>query len=1589
MPSRVENFASILFFGFPSDQRLASLLYYHLREKGVHIWEGFPCFVTEAHTDADLDFVVRAFEASAAEMQAGGLLPSARAESEIGEPVATPPPLAASSPGEPAPRPAAFPLTDSQREIWLACQMGPEASCAFNEGLSLRLRGPLDVPALGRALDDLVGRHEALRTTFDSAGDLQRVGEATPISMPVTDLAGRAHADSEMRRILEDEARTPFDLVRGPLVRARLLRLDSEDHTLVLTAHHLATDGWSINVLLGDLASLYASRRNASAPQLGPAGRFFDFAAREQARRSAPTGVETDAYWLAEFESLPPVLDLPTDRPRPAVKTYAGATARRTIPATLAREVQRAGAKEGCTLFATLFGAFAALLHRLTGQEDLVVGIPAAGQAFDGGENLVGHCVNFLSIRSRAPKQIEVREYLRSIRKKILDGYDHQDSTYGSLIQKLDLPRDPSRLPLVEAQFNLERIGAGSQWEGLRADVDANPKAFVNDDLFLNVVETPDGLVLDCDFNTDLFDATTMARWLEYFEKLLEGIVEGTARPLSSLQLWSEAERERVLVEWNRTERRPSRLVGAHQLFEAQAARTPAAVAVSFRDHRLTYAELDARANQLARHLAGLGVGPGVLVGLCLGRSIELPVALLAVLKAGGAYVPLDPTHPKDRIAGILEDAGAALLLVNEGFSAPQGARVLDLDAERGAIARESESSPAVPLSADDLAYVIYTSGSTGRPKGVAVSHRALGNLLGSMRERPGLDRTDTLLAVTTVSFDIATLELLLPLTVGARTALAGSDAASDGSRLSEELFRSQATVLQATPTTWRILIDSGWRGQANLKMLCGGEPLTRDLADALLCRGASLWNMYGPTETTIWSAVGRIEASEGVPPIGPPIGNTRLYILDEELRPVPIGVRGELFIGGDGLARGYWKRPELTERSFLSDPFRDAPGSRLYRTGDLGRFRTDGRIELLGRSDRQVKLRGHRIELGEIESALASHPAVREAAAIVREDAPGERRLVGYVVPKREGDAGGEIEAQWQAEMRAQWRDQYGSAIQERDAQGVAEVDPSVNLYGWAGLGNVEKELEAWLAPIAGEILSWSPRRILEIGCGTGLLLDRVAPGCDQYTGTDLSREALDSLRNRLASSALDPKRVVLECRMAEDFDGIEAGSFDAVVINSVVEYLPSVDSLLRVLDGAIRTAGKGGRVFVGDVPSLPMWGVFHATAQLDRAPDTLPAIQLRERVRHAVAQGSRLLVDPDFFRALKHRFPAIDRVEVRLSRGRFGSEASRLHADAYYDVVLHLQGTAPSNVEPVTREWEDERRTVPALETLLASGAGAVLVRGVPVSRLVAEVKTFELLEAEDVSGTVEDLRRQLRSATGVDLAILQDLADRFGYALDRVWSGSGRDGHCDLLFERPGAGTPVGLSREVERPKPWSEYANSPALSALARRLVPEVRALVKQTLPASMVPAVIEVLDAMPLTGNGKVDYRALPPPRGLHLFAEETYVAPRTEKERTLAAIWAEVLRLDRVGIRDDVFELGGDSLMIFQITTRANHAGFELTPRHLFQHRTIQELSEALAKEKTESAVLEQVPLIAASREAHRVSRASMFRDDGKAGTPA
>jgi amino acid adenylation domain-containing protein len=833
--------------------------------------------------------------------------------------------------------------------------------------------------------------------------------------MPVVDLSSQTPADraANLEKLIHADAMRPFDLVSGPLVRVTLIKLESDLHALLFTTHHIVCDGWSTNVLLGELAQLYDAHAGQLPCTLPAASPFREYALNDARWKQTPEREAVASWWAEKFATPVTPLELPTDRPRGSVKSFAGDTVRRTIDRTGYQRIKRFGAQHGCTLFATLLAGFKFLLHRLTGQKDIVVGIPAAGQSLLEADSLVGHCVNFLPLRTSFEADPSVASLLTQVRGTLLDAYDHQNYTYGSLVQKLGLRRDPSRLPLVEVQFNLERVGTGLAFSKLTVQVDPCPKSFVNFDLFLNVVESDEGLVLDCDYNRELFDPTTIARWLGHLETLLEALAANPRQTVSALPLLGPAERQRLLVEWNTTQVDYPRDQCVHQLIGAQAARAPQVIAAVCGDRQLTYAELDGDANRLAHFLNRLGVGRGDRVALCLERSTEMLVGVLGILKAGAAYVPLDPDFPRERITAVLNDAKPSLLLTQQNVASRLGlpaTPVVCLDKAWPEVARESDHVPAIAAGPSDLAYVIYTSGSTGKPKGVQIPHRAVVNLLSSMANRPGLASHDTLLAVTTLAFDIAVLELYLPLCVGGRVVIATRDVATDGNKLLALLAASGATAMQGTPATWRLLLEAGWKGGTDLKVLCGGEALPRDLGDALLERSPSVWNMYGPTETTVWSATGPVERGPGAVTIGPPIANTEFYVLDAKGQPVPIGVAGELHIGGDGVAHGYWNRPELTAEKFIPDPFRGDAKYRLYKTGDLVRYRPDRTLEFLGRLDTQVKVRGFRIETSEVELALKEYPGLRDCVVVAREDTPGEKRLVAYVVAAQPEPAAGDL---------------------------------------------------------------------------------------------------------------------------------------------------------------------------------------------------------------------------------------------------------------------------------------------------------------------------------------------------------------------------------------------------------------------------------------------------------------------------------------------------------------------------------------------------------------------------------------------------
>ena len=903
-------------------------------------------------------------------------------------------------------RPARIPLSYAQQRLWILDQLDP-GSAAYNVPTTMWLQGPLDEAAFARALDEIQRRHEVLRTTIasDEQGPQQVVQPPSAVPIDRQDVRAMPMAEREAAAFAHAraEAARAFDLARGPLLRALLVRVDDDRHLFTLNAHHIAVDGWSLGLLNQELRQLYgAYHAGQPSPLAELPVQYVDYALWQRELMEGPTLQAQLAYWRQRLAGPLPVLELPGDRPRPPVQSYRGDVLRSTLAPSTWEGIKRLSRQEGATPFMAVLAAYQTLLMRYSGQHDLVVGVGVANRRREELESLAGFFVNTLALRNDLSGNPRFRELLAQVKDSTLGAYSHQDLPAERLIEDLQPERSLSHAPLFQAMLFFQNFPNDEvDLAGLTlapVDFDQINPGTARSDLALFASEQDGSLALFLEYASDLFDAATVEAFSAHFQQLLASIAQDPDGRLGELDILDPAQRQRLIGEWNATDLDVPANQPLHRLFEQQAQRRPDAIAVECGAQRLSYAELDAQADALARALAARGAGPGDLVGLFVERSPRMLVGLLGILKAGAAYVPMDPSYPAERLGYMLEDARARWIVSERGLQSQLPANdceLLWLD--------ELDATPGTRVDSgvgpEDLAYVIFTSGSTGRPKGVQIPHRAVVNFLAAVAREPGLDERDTMCAVTTLSFDIAVLELLLPLQVGARIVLADRATAADGAALARLVDHSGATVMQATPATWRMLLDAGWAGRAQLRMLCGGEALARELATRLLPCGAELWNLYGPTETTVWSAVERVGAGDAAITIGRPLANTQLHIVDARGQLVPVGVPGELLIGGLGVARGYLARPDLTAEKFVPDRHGPNRGARLYRTGDLARRLRDGRIEVLGRIDHQVKLRGFRIELGEIESVLADHPQVRQAVVICREDRPGDKRLVAYTI--------------------------------------------------------------------------------------------------------------------------------------------------------------------------------------------------------------------------------------------------------------------------------------------------------------------------------------------------------------------------------------------------------------------------------------------------------------------------------------------------------------------------------------------------------------------------------------------------------------
>ena len=1465
-------------------------------------------------------------------------------------------------------RPERLPLSFAQSRLWLIDQL-EGTSTEYNMPEKVRMQGILNRDALQRTINAIVARHESLRTHF-AVIDGQPVQIIKPellIDLPMEDLSGLDDISRQERLTAAEQAEwvKPFDLTRGPLLRMKLFKLSEREHVLLRTFHHIVFDFWSQGVLNREFMVLYnAFHEGQQNPQKPLAVQYADFTLWQRKWLSGEALDPYLEYWKNQLSGIPEELALARDRPRGPRQTFTAGLCRKLLPESQTAALRRIAQASRSTLYMTLLSGFFVLLQRYSRQDDIVIGSPVANRQEPQLEHLIGFFVNTLALRVHVTQPASFLNLLATVRKTTLDAYMHQDLPFERLVEELSPDRSFSLSPVFQVILALQNAPVQKQQlRGLvvQAERIRGNELRIRFDLELHIWEGEAGIDLLWAYNRDLFDEWRIEQMAGHYQRLLEAALFHPELPVCQLEILTAQERQQLLVEWNGAENHSDSGHCLHRRFENLAATIPDKVALIFEDRQLTYSQLNRLANQVAHHLKRLAVGPEVRVGICLEPSLELVVGLLGTLKAGGAYVPLDPSHPPERLEHIIRDSGIRWILTQDRLQelfSPSRTTVINLD-EWTAFAGEADENHENTPVPQNLVYVIYTSGSTGKPKGAEITHSNVSRLFDCTQRWFNFGHNDVWTLFHSCAFDFSVWEIWGALLYGGRLVVVPHLVSRTPEEFLNLLMKERVTVLNQTPSAFQQLMLAEERrkehnGQelALRLIIFGGEALEfqtlRPWKQMYEERGPSLVNMYGITETTVhvtYSPITEITSRSMGSLIGQPIADLRCYVLDENMQPVPAGVAGELYVGGAGLARGYLGRPELTATRFVPNPFSSVCGTRLYRTGDLVRFQCNGILEYIGRIDHQVKVRGYRIELGEIETTLKSHKRVLDALVLLREQ--GEQKyLVAYVITRQSE----EEQEEDQTSHLAHWQNVFESTY--HDALDTGDF----NIVGWnssyTGKPIPSDEMHIWAEETVRRIRKLGGRRVLEVGCGTGLLLVRLAAEYERFVGLDFSKETLAQLEKNLRMRE-DLRHVELLLGLAHDLSTIEDSSVDLVILNSVAQYFPNVDYLMQVLREAVRVTRPGGHIFVGDVRSLPLLTAYHASVQLYKATDGTDVETLQQRTQQAVHEEEELVLDSMLFVELGQHWAKVRRVHRSLKAGAYDNELIRFR----YDVVLEI-GDNKEDIKSPQKwvSWNEDSRWREEVTTVLSQKPGSsVGVRGVRDGRVAGAVKVADYFRTHAGRHVkAQELKAIYEESAGQDPDDLIRWAESLG--AEPYWQNFGDDGVYELILN------PQWRHASAKCAVPGSyyrRYGNAPAQTAAIAKLGPVLQQYLRQELPEYMVPAAIMVLPAWPLTPNGKIDRKSLPAPERR---SNDDYRAPRTPLEEVLCKIFAEILLLERIGLDDNFFDLGGHSLMATRLVARVRaEMGIELPLRMVFDSPTVGKLATQMDKtEKPQEALTRQ-----------------------------
>ncbi|MEO6732999.1 MAG: amino acid adenylation domain-containing protein, partial [Ferruginibacter sp.] len=1436
------------------------------------------------------------------------------------------------------PRPEHIPLSFSQERLWFIDQL--EGSVQYHVPFVLRLKGDLDINALKYAFENILERHQVLRTVFmqENGQAYQSIIDKDGWHLNVIEATKLKGKENDLALLKKQLLNKPFDLSKDYMVRADLLKLDQQDHILAVALHHIAADGWSISIIVNEIVELYSAFAERRPVNLAPLPfQYADFAIWQRHYIDGDVLNKKMAYWKKQLEAVPP-LQLPLDFSRPAIWSTNGATSSFQIDKELLSGLNKLSQQQGSTLFMVLLATFKVLLHRYSGQQDICVGTPIAGRQQQELEGLIGFFVNTLALRTTVSGDESFTSFLRQVQSVTMEAYENQEVPFERIVDEVVKERSLGRNPLFQVMMVFMNTPDVPQlrFGDMQLSVERFENTTAKFDIQMFLSGTPDGLAMVTEYCTDLFTAATINRMMAHFGELLAAVVNEPTQKISSLSMLTPQEEHHLVVELNNNKAVYSKDKNVVNLFEQQVLKTPDAIAIIVDDGQFTYRQLNGHANQLAHYLRSHGAKEETLVPICLSRSLQMIVAIWGILKAGAAYVPIDPEYPAERISYMLEDTAATMVVTSRQSSnkipGAESIDIIELDDFFSVINNQLTTNPGLVIEASQLAYVIYTSGSTGNPKGVMNEHGGIANRLQWGQDYFKLTADDVVLQKTTFCFDVSIWELLWASLVGAKIVFAQPGGQRDNAYLKSVIDRNKVSVIHFVPSMLAVFLPDLQQGDcASLtKVMCSGEALKASHVELVKQKlpQVELHNLYGPTEAAIevtyWSmSDGQHDIS--IIPIGKPVANTPIYILDAGGQLAPFGGIGEIHIGGIQVARGYLNLPVLTAEKFITDNYTKQSFSRLYKTGDLGRWMADGNIEYQGRIDDQVKVRGYRIELGEIESVLHQSESVNQAVVLAKMDKAGNTRLISYYVPSLEIVKAKERELY--LDRVENWKDLYDTEY----AKTEENIDEEFNLIGWnssfTGEAIPATQMRQWVDDIVSVILSGQPGNVLEIGCGTGLIYYPLAGKVKKYTGTDLSKTSIGQIADRISKGERDYGSTELKVCAAHEVVLPEGEQVDTIILNSIVQYFPGVEYMDTVMEKSIGLLNGEGRIVIGDVRDYRLLALFRGRLQMQTMSHSVDISEFKWAVEQEVLRENEFCIDPLYFFRLKNIYPEITHVEIHWKHADYINELSLYR----YTVVIHV-GNKNKIVQPKWQNWQNGEGENDIIDQI-KNKQDLIAIKDTPNPRLSKEIFLNNALQNELVD-SVGILHNDSEDAATKHITSVLDLASANGYNYKLLLHEDPlkvniilSKGPNDSFFQQP---------HENQNNGSINHLTNIPLFTDISWQLQKDLKLMLHQKLPDYMVPSEMIALNHIPLTSNGKVDRKFLSQREEKSIINAGNYLPPSTVIEHLLVTIWKELLGIDQVGIEDNFFEMGGDSILTIQIVSRLRRVGYELQPKDVF-----------------------------------------------------